>query len=848
MAVDLEHGLPHQTASRRLAQDGYNELPSAKPRRLWRIAYDVVREPMFLLLIACGMVYMLIGNRQEAAMLLAFVFIIIGISFFQNRKAERALEALRNLSSPRALVIREGVQHRIPGREVVRGDLLIIVEGDRIAADAVLLAGVNMVADESLLTGESVPVRKAAAVQLPECMGQPGGDDLPFLFSGALIVQGKGIAQVLATGTDTALGRIGKALQPIAPEATGLQREIVRIVRFVAWASLLISLLLGIYYAFTRNDWLQGALVGLTFAMAVLPEELPVVLTLFLGLGAWRLAQQKVLTRHVPAIEMLGMATVLCVDKTGTLTHNRMALASMYAEARHFDFERHGHEALPEEYHALLEFGMLASHRDPFDPMELAIKQALEAKLENTEHIHRDWTLVDEYPLSPAQLAMSRVWQSPDRERYVIAAKGSPEAIFDLCHLPEPEVKLLSEAASHMAGQGLRVLGVARASFRNTVLPEIQHAFEFEFLGLLGLADPLRANVPAAIRESHAAGMRVIMITGDFPATALSIARQAGLAVKGKAMTGAELDALSDAQLQERVRHVDVFCRAVPEHKLRLVRALKANGEIVAMTGDGVNDAPALKAAHIGIAMGARGTDVAREAAELVLVNDDFSAIVAAVRMGRRVFGNLRKAVTFIVGAHVPIVGLSILPVAFGWPLVLLPVHILFLQLIIDPACSIVFEAEPDEPDSMRRPPRSARTSLFDRRSMALGLLQGTVALALLLGVYGIALRYGRSAGEARALVFSVMVIANLGLIFANRAHTARASLHPGLRNRSAAWVAAGTLAILTLALMLPALRELFYFEPLRGQDLAAIPMLAAAGIAAFDLIRRQMDACWRRD
>src|SRR3990167_7903585 len=533
-----------------------------------------------------------------------------------------------------------------------------------------------------------------------------------------------------------------------------------------------LSLMVAVFYGLMRGDWLNGFLVGITLAMAILPEELPVVLTIFLGLGAWRMAQKKVLTRNIPAVEMLGAATVLCVDKTGTLTHNRMALEMLFAHDRVLVLAEIGAEELQEEFHELLEFGMLASHRDPFDPMEKAINQTTRGLLQGTEHVHQDWKLIDEYPLSRDLLAMSRVWRSPDREHYVIAAKGSPEAIFDLCHLGQTRTEALTAEVTRLAEQGLRVLGVARAAFRQADLPAIQHDFEFEFLGLLGLADPIREAVPAAIRESRTAGMRVIMITGDYPATALNIARQVGLKSEGGVITGQEMDAMNAAELQQRVKDINVFCRVVPEQKLRLVNALKANGEIVAMTGDGVNDAPALKAAHIGVAMGAHGTDVARESADLVLLDDDFSSIVAAVRAGRRIFDNLRKAITFLIGAHLPIIGLSLVPVALGWPLLLLPVHILFLQLIIDPACSIVFETEPDEADSMRRPPHAAEASLSDPHILMLGLLQGLAVLIVLLAIYVATLRSGRGEEVARALTFSAMIIANLGLIFANRSRS----------------------------------------------------------------------------
>src|SRR5579859_81221 len=588
--VDPAAGLSASEAVVRLARNGFNELPAARPRNLLAIAADVAREPMFLLLIACGAIYLLLGDKGEAVMLLGFVLVIICITFVQQHKTERALAALRDLSSPRALVFRDGEQRRIPGREVVQGDLLVLCEGDRVAADAALLSGTNLATDESLLTGESVPVAKLPAQNLPERMGSPGGGELPFVFSGSLVVQGKGTARVLATGERTALGRIGNALAAVASEPTRIQLETSLLVKRLAWYGGGLSLLVAIVYGLTRGDWLNGILAGITLAMAILPEELPVVLTLFLGLGAWRMARRRVLTRRVPALEMLGSATVLCVDKTGTLTQNRMTLTRMYAHGRSLDLSDTSTTELPELFHELLEFSTLAGRRDPFDPMEQAINKVTSRMLGGTEHVHLDWELVDEYPLSREQLAMSRVWQSPDQRNYVIAAKGAPEAVFDLCHFAPERAAELAQTATAMAAEGLRILGVAKAAFERSELPVTQHDFAFEFLGLIGLADPIRETVPPAITESRAAGMRIIMITGDYPATATSIARQAGLEPWSRYIAGPELAEISDAQLQRRVRDVNIFCRAVPEDKLRIVSALKANGEVVAMTGDGVND------------------------------------------------------------------------------------------------------------------------------------------------------------------------------------------------------------------------------------------------------------------
>lgn len=819
-------GLSEHEAEQRLKEEGYNELPSTKKRSLVAIAFGVVREPMFLLLVACGTLYLFMGDMEEALMLLGFVFVVIGITLYQERKTERALEALRDLSSPRALVIRDGKQRRIAGREVVRGDLLVLKEGDRVPADAMLLSCVNFSVDESLLTGESVPVRKIAGESIMD-MGRPGGDDLPFVYSGTLAVQGQGIAEVKATGIDTEIGKIGKALRTVEQEETLLQRETGRLVRTLAIVGLSLCVLVVGIYGFIRNDWVNGLLAGITLAMATLPEELPVVLTIFLALGAWRIAQKQVLARRVPAIETLGSATVLCVDKTGTLTQNRMSVSKLFARERFWDV-RHSKEAMPEVFHELVEFSILASQIDPFDPMEKAIKDLGEQHLARTEHLHQNWTLVQEYPLSKELLSISRVWKSLGDTHYVIAAKGAPEAIAGLCHFDANQTEDLTRYISAMADEGLRVLGVAKAGFEERALPGEQHDFRFEFLGLIGLADPVRPIVPEAVRKCYTAGMRVVMITGDYPGTAQNIARQIGLIPNDMFITGSELDRMDDAELRRRIKTINIFARVVPEQKLRLVNAFKDNGEIVAMTGDGVNDAPALKSAHIGIAMGGRGTDVARESSDLVLLDDDFSSIVQAVQMGRRTFDNIKKAIAYVFAIHVPIAGMSLIPVLLNWPLVLLPIHIVFLELIIDPACSTVFEAEPEEADVMNRPPRNPVEPLFGRRTLALSLLQGISVLVIILAVFGIALYRGLGEQEARTLTFTTLIIANLGLILTNRSWSRTILSTLGSPNTALRWVLGGAAVFLGLVLYVPFLRSLFLFSALHLID---IVICLAAGV-----------------
>lgn len=832
-------GLSDSDARTRLLHDGFNELATAKPRNFAAIAWDVVREPMFLLLLACGGIYLLLGDMGEAAMLLAFVFIIMAISFVQQRKSERALDALKNLSSPRALVIRNGEEKRIPGRDVVVGDIVVLAEGDRVAADGVLLSCLNLRADESLLTGESVAAEKLALVDAAvTTLPVPGGDTSAYVYAGSLVVAGKGIAKILATGSATAMGSIATSLASVQQEPTRIQREMSVVVRRVAWFGIALSAVIALLYGSLRGHWLEGILVGITLAMAVLPEELPVILTLFLGVGAWRMAQKRVLTRHVPTLEMLGATTVLCVDKTGTLTENRMALCALNAAGELYDLRGHHDEALPERFHALLEFGVLASHRDPFDPMERAIHAALQQTLAETEHVHRDWDLVSEYPLSAELLAMSRVWRSVDREWLIVAAKGAPEAIADLCHLDARATTYLLDQVAAMAALGLRVLGVARAQFRAEPLPSIQHDFVFELIGLVGLVDPVRAEVPQAVADCRTAGVRVVMITGDHPATALSIAGAVGIDAVCGAVTGAELRALDADALRQKILTANVFCRVAPEQKLQLVQALQSAGEIVAMTGDGVNDAPALKAAHIGIAMGARGTDVAREAADLVLMDDNFAAIVDAIKSGRRIFDNLSKAVAFVIVVHVPIIGMTLLPVLLGWPLLFLPVHILFLQLIIDPACSLVFEMEAEEGDVMCRPPRRAGAGLFSRSQIYFSALQGVALLLILAGVYLLALQLAADSNGARTITFLGLILANVGLIFSSRSRDASLLRSLQRPNRAAWWIALSAPAVLLAILFTPWLRTLFYFVVPDAWGWLLVVATGMVGTVVFEAIK----------
>ena len=804
-------GLTEEQVKQKIATEGFNELPSSKPKSLIHIALGVFQEPMFLLLVACGALYLFLGDVQEGLMLLGFVFVIMGIEFYQEKKTEKALDALKDLASPRALVIRNGVEKRIAGRDVVTDDIMILQEGDRVPADAIVLYSVNLSADESLLTGEPVPVRKAEWTE-GTVQARPGGDDLPFVFSGSMIVQGNGVARVTSTALNTEIGKIGKALNEVKEEPTKLKREMGALVKKLAFIGIGLCLVVIAVYTITRGDLLKGFLAGITLAMAMLPEEFPVVLTIFLALGAWRISKKNVLTRKPAAVETLGSTTVLCTDKTGTLTKNKMTVARLYNGK---DFMTVNAEStFPEDFHEIIEFGILSSQVNPFDPMEQAITIVGEQFLKNTEHLHADWEMIKEYPLSKELLAMSRVFNNIETKTRTIAAKGAPEAIFDLCHLSEERKSELALAIETLASSGLRVLGVAKDVENLSELPDIQHDFNFEFVGLIGLSDPIRENVPQAVTECYQAGIRVIMITGDYPATAMSIGSEIGLKNCAEIITGPQLEELSESELAEKIRTVNIFARVVPEQKLKIVNALKRNNEIVAMTGDGVNDAPALKAANIGIAMGEKGTDVAREASSLVLMDDNFASIVGAVRMGRRISDNLQKALGYIFAIHVPIAGLSLIPVFFAdLPLILWPVHIVFLELIIDPACSIVFEAEKEERNVMSRPPKPYDEPFFGIKKILLSCTQGLGILIIVFAVYLYGLNNGYLEREVRALAFTTLIASNIAVILSNRSWSRNIFQILATRNSTVKWVAGGAAFFLALILNVPFLLNLFQFD-----------------------------------
>jgi Ca2+-transporting ATPase len=834
----LSHGLSSAQAAERLRLDGPNALPSAERLPLARMVAAVLMEPMILMLLGAGGIYLVIGNVGEALFLLVSVFGVVALTLTQEHRAHRALEALRDLSSPRALVIRDGREQRIASAEVVRGDLMVLHEGDRIAADGWLVQG-QVSADESLLTGESMPSQKLPSANVPDAgASNPAGDSV--LFAGTLVSKGVGLATVTATGAASAMGRIGQALAATAESESQLQRASRRLVRALAIVGVaLAAALVLIAWLWDQRPLLESLLLGVALAMSILPEEIPVVLTVFLALGAWRLSRQNVLTRRLQAVEALGAITVLAVDKTGTLTQNRMRVAELLALDGQSFVAGSGSAGLPEAFHELVEFALLATPVDPFDPMEKAIRAFADQHLAGSAHVHGDWVPEQSYELSPEILAMTHVFEQQDPARHLLATKGAPEAVADLCHFDAQRLDALRRQVEAMAGRGIRVLGVARGQWAGVGLPAGQHDFEFSFLGLVGFMDPPRPEVPAAIAQCHRAGVRVIMMTGDHPATARAIAQAVGLDHGAQVLTGAQMAQMDDGQLRERIATTRICARLVPEQKLRLVHSLQATGERVGMTGDGVNDAPALKAADVGIAMGERGTDVAREAADIVLVDDSFASITAAIRQGRLIDHNIRSAMRFILAVHAPVVALALGPVLMHWPIMLLPAQIVLLELVIDPACTVVFESEQPAADLMAMPPRTPTDSPFALSRLTWGWAQGAVLAGVLLLAVGLLTTAGWPEALIRTTIFAALVIGVFMLVLAGRGRRAG----PGQRLRNP-WLPRLVLmasAMLTLILGVPILRDLMGFAlptPVAVGAVMAITAVEAALMATLHLLR----------
>jgi Ca2+-transporting ATPase len=804
------------------AKHGLNEISVADKKTVLKLLLRILAEPTFALLLLAGSIYLVIGKLDDALILLGFICISVGITLFQERKSEKAIDALKELSSPRAIVIRDGVTQRIAGKDIVVGDILILEEGDRIPADALLLEAHDLLVDESLLTGESEPAKKEGTNQV---------------HSGCMVIRGSGVAKVTAIGMETELGKIGGSLKQISPLNSPLQEDIgVLIKRFTIFGISLSALVLVIL-GLIRNEWLQGTLTAISLTMALLPEEFTVILTVFMALGVWRIAHQKVLTRYAPVIETLGSITALCVDKTGTLTLNKMSLAILATTQNILMLSAKDVELNPLQKE-LLSYCVLASEITPFDPMEKAFHEKRHLAPEYIPHTS-EFKLVHEYGLSPELPAMTHIWQAPESNECLVAIKGAPEAVLRCCNLSKTQIAAIEKQIKDLASQGLRLLGVAKSQYtkQSPDWPATLNSFEFTWLGLVGLKDPIREEVPLSIQKCQRAGIRVLMITGDHAITAQAIAKQAGID-SASVLSGSDINALTDFELREAVKKTSVYVRIKPADKLRLVNALQANNEVVAMTGDGVNDAPALKAAHVGIAMGQRGTDVAREAASLVLLNDDFSSITHTIQQGRQIYDNLHKAIIYVVAIHIPMAGSVFIPILFGMPPILDPIHIVFLQMIIDPACAIIFEMEAPESDVMLRPPRGIHQKLFSLQNISMALLQGAGLTAIVVGLYFWLLNMGHSHEMATTLSFGSLVLGNISLIVVSRSKNDHLFTILQKSNPSQKWILGIGAISFGLLITIPFLRDRFQFTAPTPEGALVILASGLIGIMWYELVK----------
>lgn len=828
MEISSQQGLMPEEVIQSRNLHGRNILSSGK-KHPFRIFLDVLREPMMLLLIVAALVYFFTGEQSEGFLMLASIGIVAGISIYQEIRSENATHALKQMTQSLVMVIRSGEKSAIPSQELVVNDIMIVSEGEHISADACIIDSNDCSVNEAILTGESFAVDK--------------GMKDPLLFAGTVMLSGLAHAKVTAVGEHTRLGQLGKSLEQIQKEKTPLQQQIAVFVRRMAVFGVIAFLLVWIYNTLASGDLVHGLLHGLTLAMAALPEEIPVALSTFMALGAYRMIRMKVLTRHPQTVESLGSATVICVDKTGTLTENKMVLVEVYAPQANKIFQLDA-EHENDEVDVILEYARLASEPLPFDPMEKAIVAAYEEP-ENFRSFTR-YKMIHEYPLSGISPMMTHIYEDEKGKRF-IACKGAPEGIVKQSALEEIIKKKVISSVEEMASRGYRVLAVAKEVNENRSWPTSQDQFRWEFLGLIAFSDPPKKNSADVIRNFHRAGISVKMITGDFPETAKCISGKVGIQDAEHCLTGPMIMNMSDENLQAEVKKVNVFARMLPEAKLRVIQALIKNGEVVAMTGDGVNDGPALKAAHIGIAMGQRGSEIARQAASLILIDDDLGNMVGAIGLGRKIYSNLKKAIQYIISIHIPLISIVTLPLLFGWkyPNIFSPIHVIFFELIMGPTCSIAFENEPMESDAMERKPRKMTANFFTWSELSLPVIQGgVIALGLLLVMY-ISIISGHEESHTRTLVFSTLIFANVLLTLTGRSRTETIITGWKVKNNLIPIMIFISLAITFTALFLPIVRGLFEFVSVQWTDIlkcAAVAGVSVLWIELLKMLRRERE------
>jgi Ca2+-transporting ATPase len=823
-------GLSSAAAAQLQDKYGKNELIPQKKESFLKKTLHIICEPMFLLLIAAAIIYFILGEPRDGAIMLIFVAGIISIDVIQEWKTDKTLNALKDLSAPHVTVIRDGKEQQIASVDLVPGDLMMICEGVKIPADGAVLRCADLCVDESSLTGEAEGVWKT-----PTENAEPTKDywRKDYCYAGTLVTQGTATVQVEKIGAETEYGKIGLGVAAAPQEDTPLQKQTGKLVKTCALIAGVLFALVALFTWFNLTDHrfsdrlIESILSGVTLAMAMIPEEFPVILTVFLSMGAWRLAKKSSLVRKLPSVETLGAVSVLCVDKTGTITMNQMTVQEVWTGC--------GTEQ------ALIETMGLGCETDAYDPMEKAMLRYCEAHGFPTESLFAH-EFVSEYAFTNELKMMGHVWRK-DGE-LVIAAKGSPERILTLCELTDAQREAAEEQIRLLSAQGLRVIAIATAKPENeAAVPASITDCRLTLLGLVGLADPPRESVKNDIAVCNRAGIRVVMITGDNGITASAIAKKIGIPGSDNIITGEALEAMTDEELREAVKTVSIFSRVIPEHKMRIVKAFKENGEIVAMTGDGVNDAPALKYADIGIAMGKRGSEVSREAADLILMDDNFTTIVETVRDGRRIYDNIRKAVGYVFTIHMPIAFASLLAPLLGVApdaLLLLPLHVVLLEVLIDPTCSIVLERQPAEENIMDRAPRNPKEKLLTARLLGKAILQGIIVFAVSFGAYFSTLSGNpTNPAAARAMGLTIIMLANLLLVQVNSSdydfacHSVRRLIKDPVM-----WAATlGTLALLVVILYSP-LSVYLKLAPLSGVQMLTAIGLAAASVLWYELVK----------
>lgn len=791
---------------------GSNILDYKEKSGLWEALKGIAKEPMVLLLLATASVYFLSGELSDALFMVGAIVFVAAISLYQDTRTRNAPEKLKSITQPGCKVIRNGQTVELPTAELVIGDVMVMEEGTSVPADGVILQANDFSVNESLLTGESLPVYKEA-----------GAESL--VFQGTVVTGGLAFARVTAIGRQTQLGKIGKQLESISQEATPLERQINRFVRAMVVAGAIVFAFVWVLNFWRSGSVLDSLLKALTLAMSILPEEIPVAFTTFMALGAWRLMRKGILIKQIKTVETPGSANVICIDKTGTITENRMSLAEVVpAKGKN-----------PSE---VVRMAMWASEPLPFDPMEKALHDAYAAATPTDERPR--YRMIHEYPPDGKPPMMTHVFADADGNR-IIAAKGAPEAVLALALLTREEKQAVEEQVQALAASGYRVLAVGEALFEGNRFPPRQQEFRLQYYGLVAFHDPPKPNMREVLQSFYRAGISVKIITGDNALTTKAIARQIGFKDAEQSLTGEELMQLSDAELQRRVAQINIFTRMFPQAKLRIINALKAGQNIVAMTGDGVNDAPALKAAHIGIAMGKKGTEIARQAASLILTTDDLSKMVEAVAMGRRIYANLKKAIRYIISIHIPIILTVFLPLVLNWvyPHIFSPVHIIFFELIMGPTCSIIYENEPMEDCTMEQPPRPFSTTFFRWNELITAIIQGLAITAGTLAAYQIAVHGGADEALTRTMVFATLITANMVLTLVNRSfrysvwHTLRYS------NPLIPLIIGITAVLSAIFIYLPPVARFFDLAPLDGKSAGISLLIGFASVIWYEAFKR---------